>query len=96
MLSWLEKLDQEHAAQSERDADPIRRVLEPALAGVKAISTVQLCDLLGLRANGNNARRIAPAMRKLGFLPIKSRGLRPGGWRGTEGRGWARLARDQS
>ena len=94
MLSWLEKLRQERAEQSERDSDPWRRVLERALpADVTAVSTVALCNLLGIRPTTGNARRIARTMRAMGFFPVKSRNLLPGGWRGTEGRGWARPVR---
>lgn len=93
MVSWLEKLREELAEQSERASDPWRRVLERALpADVTAVSTVALCNLLGIRPTTGNARRIAPTMRALGFFPIKSRKLLPGGWRGTEGRGWARCS----
>ena len=95
-LSWLEKLRQARAEQEERDSDPWRRVLERALpADLTAVSTVALCDLLGVRPNTGNARRIARSMRAMGFFPIKSRKLLPGGWRGSEGRGWARPIRER-
>ena len=95
MLSWLERLHQASAEQSERDSDPWRRVLERALpADLTAVSTVALCDLLGIRPTTGNARRIARTMRAMGFFPIKSRKLLPGGWRGSEGRGWARPIRE--
>ena len=94
MVSWLEKLREGLAEQSERDSDPWRRVLERALpVDVTAVSTVALCNLLGIRPTTGNARRIARTMRALGFFPVKSRKLLPGGWRGTEGRGWARPVR---
>ena len=97
MLSWLEKLDEGLAEQCERDSDPWRRVLERALpADVIAVSTVALCDLLGIRPTTGNARRIARTMRAMGFFPIKSRTLLPGGWRGTEGHGWTRCIREPS
>src|SRR5262249_31581606 len=94
-LSWLEKLRQARAEQEERDSDPWRRVLERALpADVTEVSTVFLCDLIGVRPSTGNARRIAKTMRSLGFFPIRSRKLLPGGWRGSEGRGWARPIRE--
>jgi hypothetical protein len=97
MLSWLERLHQASAKQSERDSDPWRRVLERALPpDLTAVSTTSLCDLLGLRPTTGNARRIARTMRAMGFVPIKSRTLLPGGWRGSEGRGWARPIREPS
>lgn len=76
-------------------AIPWKRVLERALpAGVTEVSTIFLCDVLGVRASTGNARRIAKTMRSLGFFPIRSRKLLPGGWRGSEGRGWARAVRE--
>ena len=40
-----------------------------------------------------NARRIGATMRALGFVPIKSRRLEPGGYRDTVTRGWTRPVR---
>jgi hypothetical protein len=89
--SWIERLHRLRAEREERDSDPWRRVLERALPpDLTAISTVALCNLLGIRPTTGNARRIARTMRAMGFVPIKSRKLPPGGWRGSEGRGWAR------
>ena len=65
-----------------------------AAPDLTAVSTVALCDLLGIPPNTGNARRIAKTMRAMGFFPIKSRKLLPGGWRGSEGRGWARAVRE--
>jgi hypothetical protein len=97
VLSWIERLHQLRAEREERDSGPWRGVLERALpADLTAVSTVALCDLLGIRATTGNARRIAKSMRVMGFFPIKSRTLLPGGWRGSEGRGWARAVRDPS
>src|SRR6516165_7945615 len=62
-------------------------------ANVTSISTVALLDLLGVRATTGNARRLARTMRSLGWVGLKSRRLMPGGWRDTEGRGWARPVR---
>ena len=94
MVSWLEKLHEGLAEQSKLNTDPWRRVLERSLpSDITTVSTVMLADLLGVRANSGNARRIARTMRSMGFFPIKSRKLLPGGWRGTEGRGWARPVR---
>jgi len=68
MLSWLERLDQARAELAERDSDPWRRVLEHALpADITAVSTVALCDLLGIRPTTGNARRIARSMRSMAF-----------------------------
>jgi hypothetical protein len=79
------------AEAAERSSDPWRRALERDLpANVTCISTVALLDLLGLAPTTGNARRIAPTMRSMGFIPLKSRRLMPGGNRGTTIRGWAR------
>jgi hypothetical protein len=89
--SWEETLDEVEAQQAERGANPWRRALERDLpASVTCISTVALLDLLGLAPTTGNARRIAPTMRSMGFIPLKSRRLMPGGNRGTTIRGWAR------
>ena len=61
--------------------------------GMEAISTFALLDLLGLPKTTANGRRIAQTMRSLGFVPIKSRRLMPGGYRDTVTRGWARPVR---
>jgi hypothetical protein len=73
MLSWLEILREGLAEQSERASDPWRRVIERALpADITAVSTVALCNLLGIRPTTGNARRIARTMRAMGFFPIRS------------------------
>ncbi len=76
-----------------RDADPFRAKVEAAVRGMEAISTHALLDLLWLPKTTGNGRRIAATMRSLGFVPIKSRRLEPGGWRDTVTRGWARPVR---
>jgi len=89
--SWEETLDEVEAQQAERGANPWRRALERDLpANVTCISTVALLDLLCLAPTTGNARRIAPTMRSMGFIPLKSRRLMPGGNRGTTIRGWAK------
>jgi hypothetical protein len=88
---WVETLRRAQAEASERDANPWRRALERDLpANVTCISTVALLDLLGLAPTTGNARRIAPTMRSMGFIGLKSRRLMPGGNRGTTIRGWSR------
>jgi hypothetical protein len=93
-MSWLEKLAQAQAEQAERSADPFRQKIEAAVRGNEAISTAALLDLLGVPKTTGNARRIAQTMRSLGFIPIKSRRLNPGGFRDTVTRGWARPVRE--
>ena len=93
-MHWLGKLHQAQAELAERDADPLREKVEGIVRGMEAISSHSLLDLLGLPKTTGNARRISPTMRSLGFVPIKSRRLMPGGWRDTVTRGWARPVRE--
>jgi hypothetical protein len=60
---------------------------------VEAISSVALLDLLDVPKTTGNARRLATNMRALGFVPLKSRRLAPGGFRDTTIRGWMRALR---
>jgi hypothetical protein len=89
-MFWIEKL---RAKLAERDADPLREKVETTVRGMEAVSTIALLDLIGLPKTTGNGRRIAPIMRTLGFIPIKSRRLMPGGYRDTVTRGWARPVR---
>jgi hypothetical protein len=50
-------------------------------------------DLIGVPQTTGNARRLARVMRELGFVPLKSRRLAPGGYKDTVTRGWARALR---
>jgi len=93
MLSFCERLKKAIAEQAARNADPLREKVEAIVRGMEAVSTVALLDLLGLPKTSGNGRRIAPTMRALGFVPIKSRRLMPGGWRDTVTRGWTRPIR---
>lgn len=89
--SYDEILRDIEAQHAERGANPWRRVLERELpANISCISTVAILDLLGLAPTTGNSRRIAPTMRAMGFIPLKSRRLMPGGNRGTTIRGWSR------
>jgi hypothetical protein len=90
-MSWLQRLDQARAELSKHGSDPWKRALERDLpADVPSISTVALLDLLDVPATTGNARRLAQTMRSMGFIPLKSRRLMPGGFRDTTIRGWAR------
>jgi hypothetical protein len=93
-MFWMEKVRQAQAVLAERDADPLRGKVEAIVRGMDAVSTFALLDLLGLPKTTGYARRISKTMRSLGFIPIKSRRLMPGGWRDTVTRGWARPVRD--
>lgn len=93
-MSWIGKLQQAKAEQAERSADPWRKTLEDAVRGKEAVSTSALLELLCVPRTTANARRIAKTMRSLGFIPIKSRRLMPGGYRDTVARGWSRPIRE--
>jgi hypothetical protein len=93
MLSFVARIEQAQAELAKRDADPLRDKVAAIVRGVDAISTAALLDLIGLPKTTGNGRRISPAMRALGFVPIKSRRLMPGGYRDTVTRGWARPLR---
>jgi hypothetical protein len=94
MSSFLEQLHRAKAEAAERDADPLREKVEAIARGMEAVSTFALLDLLGLPKTTSNGRRIAATMRTLGFVPIKSRRLMPGGWADTVTRGWTRPIRE--
>jgi hypothetical protein len=93
-MSWLQRLDQAHAELADRSADPWRKKVESAVRGVGAMSSAALLDLLRVPATTGTARRLAKIMRSIGFIPIKSRRLMPGGFRDTVTRGWSRPVRD--
>ena len=94
-MSWISKLNDAVAELNRRQADPWQAAIKRALpCGVTSISTVAICDLMDLVPTSANARRIAPCMRALGFVPLKSRRLEPGGRYGTVIRGWARPLRE--
>ena len=92
-MVFIEKLRHAQAELTEREADPLREKVEAIVRGMEAVSTVALLDLLGLPKTTSNGRQIVPTMRSLGFIPIKSRFLMPGGTRDTVTRGWARPVR---
>lgn len=94
MTYFLEQLHRARAELTKRDTDPLRKKVEAVVRSMEAVSTHALLDLLGLPKTTGNGRRIAPTMRTLGFIPIKSRRLMPGGYRDTVTRGWARPVRE--
>ena len=93
-MSWLEKLHRAKIEIAQRNADPFREKVEVAVRSKEAISSAALLDLLGVPKTTGNARRVGKTMRSLGFIPIKSRRLLPGGFRDTVARGWARPIRE--
>jgi hypothetical protein len=96
MVSFLKKFQEACAEQAKRGADPLRENVETIVRGMEAISTFALLDLLCLPKTTGNGRRLARTMRSLGYVPIKSRRLMPGGYRDTVTRGWARPVRANS
>jgi hypothetical protein len=92
--SMLDKLHGAVAEQAARNADPYLRILTPVLpTDGTMISTNLIANYLGIKPTSGSGRRIARTMRSLGYFPLKSRTLLPGGWRGSEGRGWVRPIR---
>jgi hypothetical protein len=94
MVSFQERWQQAKARVAQRNTDPLLRQIGSIVKGMDAIGTAPLLDLLGLPKTTGNGRRIARTMRSLGFVPIKSRRLMPGGYRDTVTRGWARPVRE--
>jgi len=93
MLSFTARIQQATEELSRHEADPLLEKVETIVRGMDAISTHALLDLIGLPNTTSNARRISKTMQSLGFVPIKSRRLMPGGYRDTVTRGWARPVR---
>jgi hypothetical protein len=94
MLSFTAQIQQELVKLELHDADPLGEKVASITRGIEAISTNALLDLIGLPNTTGNARRISKTMRALGYIPIKSRRLVPGGWHDTLCRGWARPLRE--
>ena len=94
-MALLERLRLARLEIAEQHEDPWSAKLEGHLRGVKAMSTAALLEFLHAQATTGAARRLAPIMRSLHFIPIKSRRLMPGGRAGnTVTRGWARPIRE--
>jgi hypothetical protein len=93
-VSFFAKLRQAQVEIAAYGADPWREKVEAAVRDKDAVSTAALLDLLRVPATTGTARRLAAVMRGLGFVPIKSRRLMPGGFRDTVARGWARPVRE--
>lgn len=93
-MSFVGKLEQARTSLNAQHGDPWRKKVEDAVRTSDSISTAALLDLLRVPATTGTARRLATIMRSLGFIPIKSRRLMPGGRCGnTVTRGWARPVR---
>jgi hypothetical protein len=95
MISFLARMRGGAAEAADRSANPWRDTVERAMRGVEAISTYALLDVIGLKQTTGNARRIAVTMRGLGYVPLKSRRMLPGGFHTTLLRGWTRPYRQR-
>ncbi len=94
-MSFIQKLQEAKAREAQRTADPWRSKLSAWLGSTPEISTAAALDLLGIANTSGNGRQLAHTMRSLGFIPIKSKRLMPGGRCGnTVTRGWARPFRE--
>jgi hypothetical protein len=92
-VSFMARLEQARSEFDRHRADPWEQILERDLRRTQAISSRALLDLLGVPSTTGTARRLAKAMRSLGWVGIKSRLLMPGGIKDTAIRGWARAVR---
>jgi hypothetical protein len=93
-MSWIEKLQRKTLPAVRPDEAWTGAVARALPGGITSVSTVSVLNLLDVPVTTGNARRVATAMRALGFVPIKSRRLAPGGFRDTTIRGWARPVRE--
>jgi hypothetical protein len=92
-MAWIDILKRKAAEAARRRDDPLREPVQTIMRGKDQIGTAPLLDLLSMPKTTGNARRIGQTMRALGFVPIKSRRLEPGGYRDTVTRGWTRPVR---
>lgn len=93
-MTWIEKLQRANEPAVRPDVPWTGAVARALPGGISAISTAAIFALLDVPATTGNARRLAKSMRALGFVPIKSRRLAPGGFRDSTIRGWARPVRE--
>src|SRR5579859_8184574 len=96
-MSWMEKLKGATVdADQRREPVPWLGAVRRALpANIDTISTRAILDLIDMPATTGNARKVAAAMKTLGYVPLKSRRLAPGGFRDTTTRGWVKPMREQ-
>jgi hypothetical protein len=90
MSSLQERMQQVRQELSVLRAEPWTRIVAREVRGMDVVSSRALLDLLGVPQTTGNARRLAGVMRELGFVPLKSRRLAPGGFKDCATRGWAR------
>jgi hypothetical protein len=92
-MSFIERMRQAAKEMEAPPPDPWKKRLGDTLKDVEGMSTVALLDIVDARHTTSNGRRLAAIMRSLGFIPIQSRRLAPGGRRSTLARGWTRPMR---
>jgi hypothetical protein len=92
-MSFIERMQEAVKQLEASPPDPWLKPISAALKGLQAMSTVALLDIVHAAHTTKNSRRLAAIMRELGFVPIQSRRLMPGGYRDTVTRGWARPMR---
>jgi hypothetical protein len=95
-MSWVARLNEARADTVQRRENvpwlgAVARALPP---NVESISTRSVCNLIDVEPTTGNARKISAAMKALGYVPIKSRRLTPGGFRDSTIRGWAKPIRE--
>ena len=93
MASWMTRFHAEEAKLAQHDGDPLLRLVAEAVAPFDSVSSNAILTMVGLPVTAANARKVARSMRTLGFVPIKSNRLVPGGYRQNVTRGWARPLR---
>jgi hypothetical protein len=95
-MSWIGRLNEATAAavQNREQVPWLGAVTRALPRNVESISTRSVCDLINVEPTTGNSRKIAAVMKILGYVPIKSRRLMPGGFRDTTTRGWARPLRE--
>jgi hypothetical protein len=95
-MSWIGRLQEAKVgAVQRREPVPwlgaVTRALPPK---IETISTRSICNLIDVEPTTGNARKVSAVMKTLGYVPIKSRRLAPGGFRDSTIRGWARPLRE--
>jgi hypothetical protein len=92
-MSFVERMQEAIKQLEAPRQDPWLKPISSGVKGVQAMSTVALLDIVHAAHTTKNSRRLAAIMRELGFVPIQSRRLMPGGYRDTVTRGWSRPMR---
>src|SRR5579862_2867830 len=80
VVSYIGKIKLAKAELDAVAADPLLEKVQAIVRGQESIGTAPLLDLLSLAKTTSNGRRLAQTMRTLGFVPVKSRRLLPGGY----------------